>query len=426
MVRWAMTWRPILEGESKQRALDVIKDVCDTLRNHTDEEYERGNLAGGGCGRAIMYAYVAQAGLGTFEPAEELLGRAVDAVAETPMRPDLYAGFTGVAWTAEHLQGAAEGDEDPNEAIDEALLEHVSISPWKADYDLIIGLVGFGQYALERVQRASARRILEDVVNRLHETAVPMGDGKGVSWLTSPELMIPETAKENPEGYYNAGLAHGVPGVIALLGQIVENNVAVEKARPLLEGAVQWMLSIQRKAPDGSEWPFALPKHLLGQPEHHMGCRAAWCYGDPGIAIALLWAARCAKNPEWEKEALRVAKDGLLRAPETVGCIDAGLCHGTMGLAHIYNRFYQATRDTAFLEAARMWYDRTLAKRKPGEGLCGYQSWMPQGPEMKLSWGEDPGLLTGVTGLAMGFLAGVTDLEPKWDRMLLTTVPPID
>jgi class I lanthipeptide synthase len=423
-----MPWRNLLEGELRERALDTIRDVVGALGQQ--DEKHGATVAGGNAGMALMYAYLAQAGLGDFEPAEEALTRAVDAVAEQPMRPDLYGGFTGVAWAAEHLQGGppAEGEtesddgaagEDANEAIDEALIDHLQHSPWRGDYDLIIGLVGYAVYALERVHRESARRILALIVDRLDEIAVPMA--KGISWLTPPVLMIPETAKLNPEGYYNAGLAHGVPGVIAVAAAIAEAGVAVEKAGRLATGAVDWMLSLRHSAPDGSEFPYAIPKHSM---DGGQGCRAAWCYGDPGIAVSLLWAARAARRRDWEQVALEVGKQTATRAMDRCGVVDAGLCHGATGLAHIYNRMWQASGDEAFRDAAERWYRRVFELREPGKGIGGYLTWGPAGADYKLGWIEDAGLLTGVSGVVLALLAGASDVEPRWDRMLLTAVPP--
>jgi hypothetical protein len=415
-----MAWKPILEGELQQEAISVAKQIADVVRTWKEDEKDGATLAGGESGKALMYAYLAQANLGSFEPAEELLARSIDAVAEQPMRPDLYGGFTGIAWAAEHLVGGPDAEEDSNEAIDEALIEHTTHTPWKADYDLIIGLVGFGVYALERAHRESARKLLAQVVTRLDEIAVPMDHG--LSWLTSNELMIPETAAQNPEGYFNAGLAHGVPGIIALLGETSRLGIEKEKSDRLLTGAMDWMLSLRKTAPDGSEFPYTIPKHNPN--EERSGCRAAWCYGDPGITAALLWAARSVGNAAWEQVAVEVGRQTAQRDPTKCGIVDAGICHGAAGLALIYNRMFQATHDPVFQTAAIDWTKRTLAMRKENEGIAGYLAWVPMGPDHKLGWAPDAGLLTGASGIALALAAAATDIEPKWDRMLLTTVPP--
>src|SRR5262249_2093599 len=143
-------------------------------------------------------------------------------------------------------------------------------SPWKDDYDLISGLVGFGVYALERMTpgadatRLAAVVCLERVINRLAETAEHRAEG--ITWWTNPAWLPPETRPRWPPGYYNVGLAHGVPGVIALLGCVCAapsprvlsptmgertrgEGVALPQARALLNGAVRWLL--EQDGPDG-------------------------------------------------------------------------------------------------------------------------------------------------------------------------------
>jgi hypothetical protein len=41
-----------------------------------------------------------------------------------------------------------------------------------------------------------------------------------------------------PHGWYNLGVAHGVPSVIAFLGLVCAANLATRTARPLLGGAI--------------------------------------------------------------------------------------------------------------------------------------------------------------------------------------------
>jgi hypothetical protein len=156
-----------------------------------------------------------------------------------------------------------------------------------------------------------------------------------------------------------------------------------------------------------------------------MPSRLAWCYGDLGLAVALLGAARCVGEADWERAALAVARRAVCRASEQSGVVDAGLCHGAAGVGHLFNRLFQATGEECFAEASRFWLERTLAMRQPGRGIAGYLSWSP-GEDGALTWLAEPGLLTGAAGIALALLAAATPIEPAWDRMLLASVPPCE
>ena len=40
------------------------------------------------------------------------------------------------------------------------------------------------------------------------------------------------------------------------------------------------------------------------------------------------------------------------------------------------------------------------------------------------AWRPDPGFLEGVAGVGLALLGAVSDVEPAWDRVLLTSLPP--
>src|SRR5262249_61152253 len=96
-----------------------------------------------------------------------------------------------------------------------------------------------------------------------------------------------------------------------------------------------------------------------------------WCYGDPGVAAALLGAARGVAEPGWEAAALAIARRAAERPSAEAGIKDAALCHGCAGLGHLFNRMSQATGEPELAEAARAWFERTLAMRHPGRPLGG-------------------------------------------------------
>jgi hypothetical protein len=350
--------------------------------------------------------------------AEDTLNRATDAAALPDIQPALISGFTGIAWTLQLLHGPFSPDDDPNEAIDSALHECVAAPDWRGPFDLLYGLVGFALYAIERLPAPQARACLEQIIARLDELAErgPVG----ITWRTLPEILIESQRRDYPHGYYNLGVAHGLPGVIAVLAQAVYHDVAGEQARCLLEGAFSWTLAQQLAGGAATHFPAMI---LSDRPPTKS--RLAWCYGDAGASASLLWAARAVGNREWEGAALEVARSAALRAAGDAGVIDAGLCHGAAGLAHIFNRLWQATGDSLFAEAARGWIGRALAMRG-AEGVAGFRFWDSTADESRPgAWVADVAFLTGATGLALALAAATRPFEPTWDRLLLVSVPPI-
>ena len=67
--------------------------------------------------------------------------------------------------------------------------------------------------------------------------------------------LPPETRAGLPRGHYNLGLAHGVPGVIGFLGLVRAAGIAQDIARPLLDGAVSWLLAQRRAFDVGERFP---------------------------------------------------------------------------------------------------------------------------------------------------------------------------
>jgi lantibiotic modifying enzyme len=410
-----MPWRPLLEGTSKDRAWESVQAIRDDLAALERDPAAEPSLAGGAAGLAVLHGYLAQTepGQDYAAVAEGCLRRATAAVADQPTSASLYGGLTGVGWALAHLQGRLPGLDGEGDAaeIDDALLHHLDRSPWPDDYDLVSGLVGFGVYALERLPRPAAVACLERVVECLVETAEHRSES--ITWWTNPAWLPDENREKSPRGYYNLGLAHGVPGVVAFLGQVCAAGVAVTEARPLLDGAVRWLLAQQ--GPGGfSYW---VGPEAPGEP-----ARLAWCYGDPGVAAALLGAARYVDDPAWERAARAIARRAAGRPPAEAGVVDAGLCHGAAGLGHLFNRLFQATGDPQLGEAARFWFERAVEMRRPGSGLGGYEAW--RSGDADGAWVAEPVLLTGAAGIALALLAATTPVEPAWDRVLLAAIPP--
>ncbi|HEX3130477.1 MAG TPA: lanthionine synthetase C family protein [Thermoanaerobaculia bacterium] len=391
-----MAWAPLLDGPLADRARESIRAISGVLERQgagtTDASY-----AWGLSGLALFHGYAAVAfdDERSADLAEARLAQAIEQAGEGSLSASFFTGLGGIAWTNQHLDELLTGqaEADCNEEIDEALLDLLQTAPWPWAYDLLYGLAGAGCYAVDHPDRETAARLLGPIVDRLDELARPAE--AGLTWWTSPAVMARQAAEWFPDGHYDTGISHGVPGVIGLLGRVCEAGLETPKARRLLDGAVEWLLANRRPDDGGS----AFGRYVTGSEIYT--CRSAWCYGDPGVAAALLGAAQAADRPDWEREAIAIALHDCRRPRADKEVVDASLCHGAAGLGHLYNRLYQATGEEAFAAGAREWFEISF-------GL--------PGPE---TTGESIRLLEGAAGVGLAWIAAVSAVEPRWDRPLL-------
>jgi lantibiotic modifying enzyme len=423
----ATCWRPILSGTAAQQALQAVDAIAESITSITAVPGERDpSLGRGQAGLALLYAWLAR----TRRMAQadvlawQCLDQAIEAVSAQAMNASLYGGFTGVAWAAELTGRLLDPDaEDRSEAVDEALLRLLSRADrWSAPYDLIVGLTGLGVYALQRYPRPVTIECLRRVVERLHDCA--RHDEHGLYWWTPPEEILDdeESRKQYPSGRADLGVAHGVAGPVALLGGICGAGVEQATARPLLEGAVSWLLAQSLPTEAGPTFPVWVAPAIQPWP-----ARSAWCYGDPGIAAALLLAARGVGDAGWEQTAVALACRAAERPASDTGVVDANFCHGAAGLAHLYNRMYQATGEPTLGRAARYWLERTLGfyrRARDAGGTWVQGNWDP-GQRERWTW-NGIGLVEGAAGVALVLLAAATSVEPTWDRMFLVSAPKPD
>lgn len=423
-------WFPFLaEDGGKDEAEAAVRAIAEAVKKKsltpgsslrssgTEEGFLDPSLALGGMGFAVFFAHLhrcfPEEDYGVHS--EALLEACAESLSREEMSPWLFLGFPGIAWGLTHVDNLlGKTDRYDCSAIDEVLEESLSRSPWGHHFDLTYGLVGLGIYALERLPRPRAKGCLEKIVDRLEEIALP--DSGGMTWHSPPEYIGAPHRRQFPEGYFNLGLAHGVPGIISLLAAVSNHGISAGQVRSLVEGAVAWLLAQEFAEPTECRFP-----SLIAPSGERPRARTAWCYGDPGIAIALLRAGRAFENSEWEKEGLKTAERALRRPRENTGVVDAGLCHGAAGLAHLFASLAHATGERELATAARSWYSETLAMRGEKDPAFGGYSFLCDEGEGE-GWVPQPGFLVGAAGVGLALLAGIAEEEPTWDALLLTSL----
>jgi hypothetical protein len=328
--------------------------------------------------------------------------------------PGLYGGAARVAFAVGHLSAGEDADL-ACEMIERSLLRYLG-QPTEC-YDLISGLVGIAVPVLQRIADGkpseSSEPLARNILDQLERLARPMDTG--LAWHTPPTLLPPWQRLQAPEGYINLGLAHGIPGVVAILARYITAGVDAARARVLLDGAIDYLRSVARPEP-GNRYAAWLPSRP-GET-----CRVAWCYGDLGVAVAMMSAAAATGRKDWRSDALELAHAMAARPFEDSQVVDAGLCHGAVGVAHLFNRLGQATGDDAFARTADAWFERTLAMRR-GDGCAGFPRAMYN--DGILSWEASADLLNGATGVALALHAAISPIEPAWDQLMLADLSPM-
>ena len=339
------------------------------------------------------------------------------------LTPSIFAGLSGLAFAAWCLSRHGARYQRLLRAVEEvflpqtvalagALSQHqqgVSVS----QFDLISGLSGVGAYLLCRLESEEATATLRAILGSL---VALTGPADGIpSWYTPAHLMGDETmARLYPNGNLNCGLAHGIPGPLALMALALRCGIEVEGLKDAIEHVAAWLDHHRVDDAWGVNWPTAVPVAPEGTgASSEEPSRAAWCYGSPGVARALWLAGEALDYPRYRDLAI-AAMAAVYRRPIRERRIDSPtFCHGVAGLLQVTLRFACDTRLPLFAEAARTLSNQLLALYDP-DSLLGYYSIEPGGQRV-----DQPGLLDGAPGVVLVLLAAAMDTEPTWDRLFL-------
>jgi lantibiotic biosynthesis protein len=280
------------------------------------------------------------------------------------------------------------------------------------EFDVISGASGVGAYLLWR----DSHGVLPEVLSGLVALAEPQ-DGSP-RWMTPPQLLgDPSTIHLYRWGNLNCGLAHGIPGPLAVLALALRDGKEIPGQVAMVRRLADWLVAHRADDQWGVNWPTAVPLPPPGgsevRPAGLLPSRSAWCYGSPGVARAL-WHAGEALDEAGLRELAVEAMQGVLRRPVAERRIGSPtFCHGVAGLLQVVLRFGHDTGQACFAGAAAELVDQLLAAYDPERPL-GYASLEP---------GDHPvdraGLLDGAPGVAMTLLAAATGTEPSWDRLFL-------
>jgi hypothetical protein len=407
----SMSWQPPLRGASAKRALALVDLFASQLKA---EDFGPGALGvgSGPAGLALFLAYVAKAR--NDGALSKRSGQVLNVALERGVPPhdaSLLSGFAGLMWLLQHLPAVAGDATAVLEHADRAIGDALSLPHWDGPFYLAEGLLGFGVYLLERPINPMTEQGIARIIQHLDRLAVE--EGPGVAWLR-PAASFPPLVRPDAD-VFDLGIPRGVTGAIAFLAAASQRPAARGLAQPLLRRAVDWLVQQQSCS---VAWGRFGSRRTPAEPPPPP-TRLAWCYGDLGISIAILAAARALSDAALEKFAIDLALFTTERRGPDTEIADASFCHGSAGAAHLYARLYQATADLRFLEASRHWFEAALEMHHGPDGIHGFSTYYATDENTDLHRYSDHGLLMGSVGIGLMLLSACRPIEPNWDRFML-------
>lgn len=423
-----MSWHPVLTGAEAERARAVALEVASRLaaREHAAEDPPLPGLSSADSSIALVCAQLDRMFPdGGWDRAGHLHLTAAGRTAERGGTPlGLFDGVAGLGYTAQRLAAGRTRYGTLLTAIDDAIAAGVAASsarlaraggmPVRA-WDLISGITGIGVHLLGRREEPAARAALGEILSALVELTRET-DG-APRWATPPEHLYEDMRASAPEGNLNCGLAHGVPGPLALMSLALAEGVEVSGQADAVRRLADWVAGQCRPGRFGPEWPAAIPLGEYQRADRQPPARPGWCYGSAGVGRTLWLAGVALDEPELARLAERAVRAAVERQRTDRPLGAPTLCHGTAGLAQVTLRMVADSGAEDLSREARM-LCLELVERFDPDAPLGYrgEAQMRDVPHAKA---DDPALLDGAAGPPLVLLAAATAIDPGWDRAML-------
>ncbi len=434
------------------KALTIAVDTARRLSSHAVEAavaaaqhsddarftWRAAGLWGGYAGLAVLAASLdaVEPGGGWDSTGFDHLRRAVRGM-EAEQSPAVgMAGLTGLATAASLLSRHGARYDTLSTTLESAIVErveHMSQGVLRSRphgvpvglFDVITGLAGAGRYLLARAQSAPCRRALETLLRALVYLSEEDADAVP-HWHTTCGHSTDNLRRLYPEGHVNLGMAHGIPGPLALLSLSASQGVEVAGQHDAIVRIADRIVKAQCSDEWGVGFPVAASIVAVCKESTHADlqnmhananaaapARAAWCYGPPGVARAL-WLAGVASGRSEYRDLALAAMAAVFERPIPNRRIDSPtLCHGVAGLLQITLRFARDGAGEIFSTAAQELTAQLLDAYQP-DSCFGYRDLKPSGQST-----DNPGLLEGAAGVALVLLATAPSAEPICDRILV-------
>lgn len=397
-------WKPIITNqESKKKIVAKIVEMVNCIENQALDFSEIGLLSGS-TGYALFLFYYSKLSKNKKynKIAYNVLVDVVNKINQEKYNfPTFCEGLSGIVWCFEFLLNNKFLKDNPNEIfvdIYDYLSDEMTRYTESNNFDYLHGSIGISFLLMKE------KKYHEIIANNLNHI-VKEGERsfETIKWKT--------TIYNGGNEGYNFSLAHGSASILYFFLMTFKNNIkrdfSKKIAYEIINSYLNYLFDLRHRSS-------IFPSVVLTSGQT-FDSRLAWCYGDTGVCSILLLAADILKDEKLKSIAIETLIKTTKRKTEfETEVVDAGFCHGSVGLAHIYSRAYNLTGLNVFREAAEYWVFKTLDFSVYKDGFAGYKTY--HGDE---GWVSKMSLLEGISGIGLTLISQVSQIEPSWDKCFL-------
>lgn len=368
------------------------------------------SLVGGQAGIILFYFYYGKYKNNDYyyQKGFDLLYDLFNSIKSTKSTNYFASGYSGILWAVNHLERNGFIKLDDHEFIEEFekhFIDSLNYSLKQGHYDYFYGALGILFYFLSSPNVHKLLDLLEQSVRKLEEFAIIEVEGT-LKWESVISISKRQTG-------ISLGLSHGLASIISVLKKYYLLNPTDSKVEQIIDHTIKYLMD--QKLSDSENSIF--PSYILNDGTNSGSSRLAWCNGDLGIGYAIFQASKTFNRDDWESLSMNILKHSAKRRGLNKNKVfDASFCHGTSGIAHIFNRLYHEKKMEVFKNAADYWFNQTIITSKFHNNKRGYQYYLGQ---EDVNWRIEHGILEGIAGIGLTLISKVSDIEPAWDELFL-------
>jgi len=314
-------------------------------------------------------------------------------IAKNEVTPFYVDGLAGFGWCLAYLYENNNLNINEKEVfteLDQHIFQLGINAVREGDFDFFYGAIGYGNYL---IQRAKGNKEVRNYLKELGEDMIGL----------NKESTFLDVYTDEEDGSIDFSISHGLSSLIVFFSNLVVLGLASKEIKLELKKCCDEILKHTKdlRVPDAIEKE--VPKFSP----------LRWCHGELGIVSALAFASKVLDDNEISLKALKIAKNvASFKMEENQGLMSATICHGTLSVAHIFQKWHNSYWQSETLKnAATYWYQESN-KMMHSKTAYNYS-------DDNVNYKEMNGILFGLEGMGLALISAIDPTLSDWEESIL-------